>query len=208
MFDNLVTYHIHRRNLLPANDALVYQYILAGNGVFIRAETGFFAALLSIAPGAVRGLPSLQQQFRLKIPRVSARLLDAALADARRARQPNGKLNESLYQFHYRDQAVQVKKPPQSVTGVSVTAVARHAPTLFCDLHSHGNMRAFWSGTDDADEQGALLYAVIGKVDNAPEIRLRVGVYGYWMSLPVTAVFDGDGGFIDLHNKPKKEKSP
>lgn len=198
MFDNLVTYHIYWHNLLPANDALAYQYILAGNGVFIRAETGFFAALLSIAPCTVRGLPSLQQQFRLKIPCISERLLDAVLADARCARQPNGKLNESLYQFHYCDQTVQVKKPPQSVTGVSVTAVAHHPPTFFCDLHSHGNMHAFWSRTDDIDEQGALLYAVIGKLDNAPEIRLRVGVYGYWMALPVTAVFTSAGPFKDL----------
>ena len=123
------------------------------------------------------------------------------LADARRARQPDGDLNEALYQFHHHNQTVQVKKPPQSVTGVSVTAVAHHAPTLFCDLHSHGNMHAFWSGTDNADEKSAILYAVIGKLDSEPEIRLRVGVYGYWMALPVTAVFTNNGPFKDLHEE-------
>ena len=211
MFDNLVTYHIYRRNPLPVNQALAYQYILAGNGVFIRAETSYFAALLPIAPCAVRGLPSLKAQFKLKIPRIPAHLLAAVLTDARRARQPDGRrpdnglpvveLNEVLYQFHHDNQTVQVKKPPQSVTGVSVTAVTHHPPTLFCDLHSHGNMRAFWSGTDNADEQGSLLYAVIGKLDSEPEIRLRVGVYGYWMALPITAVFTSAGPFKDLHEE-------
>ena len=201
MFENLVTYHIHQRNPLLANDALAYQYILAGNGVFIRAETRFFEVLLPIAPCTVRGLPSLKARFELKIPRIPARLLDAVLADARRARQQNGKLNEVLYQFHHHDQTVQVKKPPQSVTSVSVTAVTQHAPTLFCDLHSHGNMHAFWSGTDNADEQSALLYVVIGKLDSKPEMRLRVGVYGYWMALPVTAVFTSTGTFKDLHEE-------
>ena len=41
MFPNLVTYHIHTCNPLTANNALAYQYILAGNGLFIRAETHF-----------------------------------------------------------------------------------------------------------------------------------------------------------------------
>ena len=41
MIDKLVTYHIHKRDPLPANDALAYQYILAGNGVFVRSETRF-----------------------------------------------------------------------------------------------------------------------------------------------------------------------
>lgn len=55
MFDNLVTYHIHRQALLPPSDALAYQYILAGNGLFIRAETHFFEAILPIASCTVRG---------------------------------------------------------------------------------------------------------------------------------------------------------
>lgn len=201
MFDNLVTYHIHRQHPLPDNDALAYQYILTGNGVFIRAETRFFAAILPVAPCTVRGLEPIRQQFKLKIPRVPVRLLEAVLTDARRARRPSDSLNEVLYQFHYQDQTVQVKKPAQSATGVSVTAVTNHASTLFCDLHSHGNMHAFWSGTDNADEQSGLLYSVIGKLDSKPEMRLRVGVYGYWMALPVTAVFTSNGPFKDLHEE-------
>ncbi len=221
MFDNLVTWHIYRRNPLPANDALAYQYILAGNGVFIRAETRFFEALLPIAPCAVRGLEPLQHRFRLKVPRIPARLLDTVLADARRARRQNGGrtdnglpdnrlpdnrlpddgLNEVLYQFHHHGQTVQVKKPPQRATAVSVTAAGSADAAVICDLHSHGNMPAFWSAADDADEQSARLFAVIGKLDSEPEIRLRVGVYGYWMALPVTAVFTSTGPCKDLHEE-------
>ncbi|HFE67599.1 MAG TPA: hypothetical protein ENJ93_10085 [Chloroflexi bacterium] len=211
MFDNLVTYHICRRNPFPANDALAYQYILAGNGVFIRAETHFFEALLSIAPCTVRGLASLRQHFRLKVPRIPARLLDTILADARHARRqnsdrannglPDDGLDEVLYQFHHHGQMVQVKKPPQRATAVSVTAVGSADAAVICDLHSHGNMPAFWSSTDDADEQSARLFAVIGKLDSEPEIRLRVGVYGYWMALPITAVFTSAGPCKDLYEE-------
>jgi PRTRC genetic system protein A len=202
MFDNLVTYHIHKREPLPPNDALAYQYILAGNGLFVRAETHFFDALLPIAPCTVRGLAPLGQQFRLKVPRVPAKLLDTILADARQARRPSGDkegLNEVLYQFHHYGRNVQVKKPPQRATGLSVMAVGSSEPAVFCDLHSHGNMAAFWSRTDDTDEQSARLFAVIGRLDTEPEIRLRVGLYGYWRPLPATAVFTSDDP-LDMPN--------
>jgi len=130
------------------------------------------------------------------------------LTDARRARRPNGSrpengLNEVLYQFHHHDQTVQVKKPPQQATATSVLATGIEDPAIVCDLHSHGNMRAFFSQTDDADEQATKAYVVIGKLDTEPEIRLRVGVYGCWQPLPVTAVFTGSGPFKDLHLKEK-----
>jgi hypothetical protein len=80
-------------------------------------------------------------------------------------------------------------------------AAGSSEPAILCDLHSHGNMRSFWSSTDDADEQSARLFAVIGRLDTQPEIRLRVGLYGYWRPLPVSAVFTGSGPFIDLYRR-------
>ena len=204
MFDNLVTYHVHKCDPLPANNALAYQYILAGNGLFIRAETHFFEAILPIASCTVRGLASLRRHFRLKVPRIPARLLDTILTDARRARQPGGGLNEVLYQFHHHGQTVQVKKPAQQATAVSVSTTEGNDKCILCDLHSHGNMRAFFSQTDNADEQAAKVYAVIGKLDSVPEIRLRVGVYGYWMALPLTAVFTDSGPFKDVYQEQQK----
>lgn len=201
MFPNLVTYHIHRAEPLPPNDALAYQYVLAGNGLFIRAETRFFAACIPIAAAVVRGLPLLAAQFQLRVPRLSARLLEAILADARRARRSDGAFNEALYQFHHHGQTVQVTKPPQRATGVSVLAAGDNAPTVFCDLHSHGAMAAFFSAADNADEQGARLYGVMGRLDGEPEMRLRVGVFGYWQPLPVTAVFAGCGPCKDLYEE-------
>lgn len=204
MFTNLVTYHIHHCPLLPVNDALAYQYVLAGNGIFIRVETRFFEAILPIAPCTVRGLAPLQYHFQIKVPRIPACLLDTVLTDARRARRTDGGLNEVLYQFHHHGQAVQVKKPPQQTTATSVLATSMDDAAVICDLHSHGNMRAFFSRTDDDDEQATKAYVVIGKLDTEPEIRLRVGVYGYWHPLPVTAVFTGTGSFKDLYLKEKK----
>ena len=105
---------------------------------------------------------------------------------------------------------MQVKKPAQQTTPTSVTTSVKTAvaaaDSIICDLHSHGNMRAFFSQTDNADEQGARLYAVIGRLDSEPEMRLRVGVYGYWLPLPLTAVFTNNGPFKDLHQEKDDDK--
>ncbi len=203
MIDNLVTYHVYKHAPLPTSDSLAYQYILAGNGVFVRAETRFFSALLPAATCPVRGLPSLRSHFQLLVPRIPAHLLNTILADARRARRLDNGLNEVLYQFHHHDQSVRVIKPPQQANAATILSTGAGHMSVLCDLHSHGNMSAFFSQADNADEQGIRMYAVIGRLDTKPEMRLRVGVYGYWLPLPVTAVFTSKGPFKDLYLEGK-----
>jgi PRTRC genetic system protein A len=201
LFPNLVTHHVYDGCFLPPFGAQAYQYILAGNGIFVRAETPFFTALMPIAACSVRGLAPLKPRFCLKVARIPEKLLRAALTDAGRARRPDGGLNEVLYQFLHHGNSVQLRRPSQRASGATVVAAGNDDANILCELHSHGNMSAFWSRTDDADEQGARVYAVIGRLDTAPEIRVRVGVYGHWQPLPVTAVFTGAGGFTDLYNE-------
>ena len=56
---------------------------------------------------------------------------------------------------------------------------------LVADIHSHNNMAAFFSATDNRDEKEARVYGVVGKVGNPwPDIKFRAG--------------DGKGGWIDL----------
>jgi hypothetical protein len=70
MFTNLVTYAIHRQTPLPANNALAYPYVMAGNGVFLRAENRFVSAIVPVARCQIRGLAPLEQQIKLKISRL------------------------------------------------------------------------------------------------------------------------------------------
>ena len=159
MFPNLVTYHIHCQEPLPYSDALAYQYILAGNGLFIRTATTFFSVLMPIAKTTVRGLPSLAFEFQLKIPLLPVSLLSDVLTNARLARNADGRLNEVLYHRHHNGRSVQLIKPPQQTTAVSIAAPDASTNTLLCDLHSHGNMAAFWSSTDNAATHSSCVQA-------------------------------------------------
>ncbi len=60
-------------------------------------------------------------------------------------------------------------------------------------------MPAFWSATDNHDEQGIRLYGVMGRLDSVPEMKLRVGVCGHWKPLFVHQLFTGTAGFRDAN---------
>ena len=63
---------------------------------------------------------------------------------------------------------------------------------VVAEFHSHGGSRAFFSATDDRDEQGFRIYGVVGRLDALqPELSLRVGVYGHFAPLDWPQVFDG-----------------
>jgi PRTRC genetic system protein A len=205
MFDSVATYHVHKSSPLPPNDALAYQYVFATTGVYLRAESRFFDVLLPLAPLPIRGLAPLQPHFVLKVPRLPDWLLAAVLLDSRRVRRPDGGLNEALYHFHRDGAGVRVVKPAQRATATGVVGAEGNASKVFLDLHSHGNMPAFWSTTDNYDEQGFRVYGVIGRLDERPDIRLRLGVYGYWFPLPVKLLFDGTGGFVDIVGQKTKK---
>mgnify|MGYP001795843538 FL=1 len=205
MIPNLVTHHVHKERPLPESDAVGYQYVIGSNGIFVRAENRFFSACIPVSRCTIRGLKPVMMQFRLKMNCLNGNLLTAAYRDARRAVNQDGRLNELLYQLRQQpDGRLQMIKPKQRTTPTSISSWPTAADSVICDLHSHGTMPAYFSETDNQDEQGLRLYAVIGNLLRTPEICLRVGVYGYWQSLPVTAVFTHAGPFLDLYKAEAK----
>jgi PRTRC genetic system protein A len=199
MFPNLITYYVHRSDSLPPNNAHLYQYILAGNGLFLRAGTPWWEVMMPLLRYPVRGLLPVQPAFRLLIGRLPESLLAAAYQSALTAREKNGVFREALYSFHVQDKQVRLMRPRQVATPMSVTSAGLDDPTILIELHSHGNIPAFWSSTDDHDEQGIRLYGVMGQLDSMPEIKFRVGVCGHWKPLFVHQLFTGTTDFRDAN---------
>ncbi len=75
--------------------------------------------------------------------------------------------------------------PEQQVSGATVKyqldmeeyPSSRYIQVVSC--HSHNSMNAFFSGTDDNDEQADMLYMVFGKLDTPePEFKIRANLKG------------------------------
>jgi PRTRC genetic system protein A len=191
---------------LPPIGEVMYQYVLAGNGLWIRAEDSRMEALVQIEPVRLYGLAELAPLAELKVDRVPGVWLRSVL-DSARKRMPN----EAMYEFIWdgsRNHAVtrtwRCVAPAQATTPTGIKFEDDGLAVI--DLHSHNSMPAFFSATDDADEQGLRFYAVIGRIDtDTPEIRVRVGVYGHFMDVPADTVFDGLESFIDRFGEDDTE---
>jgi PRTRC genetic system protein A len=71
---------------------------------------------------------------------------------------------------------------------------------IVLDIHSHQRLPPFFSATDDADDVGIAVYAVVGAFGDpgGPAVRARLGALGHWWPVSLGALFDGPLGVRDL----------
>lgn len=182
---------------LPPIPDCLYAYIMAGNGIFLYAKRDDLEVLIPISSVIIAGLPSLEPFANL--PHVPAALMHHVL-QASRENLPN----EILFWFNFdHDQRIwNVDAPLQVCCPASVYPVDESDPLgikALIDLHSHAYMEPFFSPTDDKDEQGFRIFAVIGKVNGSPKIRVRVGVYGNYWDIPAAMIFELPEGIRDAY---------
>ena len=182
-FDRLRTsiagYLVNRPEGLEGEPGLAYDYILAGNGIFVRAlkltRTGetLLRATVLVAEAEVRGLVPLSPRLELPQGEVPWALWLAALRMAQ-LRWPD----ELYLAIRWNAGGYRLEIPEQEATPGSIRYTAVQDTVV--DIHSHGKMGARFSGTDDADDQGFRVSVVVGHVDRLlNEVAARVTVYGH-----------------------------
>jgi len=200
-----------------------YGYVMAHNGVFVWARRQGLEALIPVTSCTIRGLHPVEPYVRLAYRPVDVGLVSEMLRLCRAARTPDGDFLEILFYLAWDSpHGWQLTVPVQKQQAMCVTPVidaldsAHYADTLL-EIHSH-KMEAFFSGTDTADEQGFRLYGVVGYVgsdgEHAPEIRIRVGIYGHFWDISAATVLSLPGGITDCvaqdrlrREKPWREKT-
>jgi PRTRC genetic system protein A len=197
---NPIKYHFYQGQDLP--ESWPYAYLVAQEGVYKMVDTPHFWAYVRLAACRVAGLyhfVDTPAAAILNVPKIPSTWLYAVLDHARKAGQPNGGVLrpvEQMYHFHWLESCWRVAVPKQKATTGQVTYRGGDEASVVLDLHSHHEMGAFFSQTDNRDEQNCRFYAVIGKIYSRPELRLRVGIYGDWAELDPLLLFEGLGPFV------------
>ena len=182
-------------NPLPPISAKLFEYVLASRGVFIRAHRRELSVQFCIAPGSVRGLAELGEEIELHVPRVPVDALRQMLDQARSAKDASDEPVETLFHLFVDDDLRwQMVKPeqiqhPESTRPVDDSPASSYAQALL-EVHSHADLPARFSSWDNQDEMGFRLYAILGRVFHQPELRVRVGLYGYRWEIPAEWVFE------------------
>lgn len=178
-----VGYLFNHQGGIGGERGLFYNYIFASNGIFIEAENKLMQVRIPVAYCDIRGLAPIKERISLLYGSIPQRFFDLALntflADP----------DKEHYVAVTGDAGYHFYMPVQDSNGGSVTYEIGKCVVL--ELHSHGYMRACFSSQDDKDEKGLKFSAVIGKLNATPVVKLRLGVYGYYLPLAWKEVFDG-----------------
>jgi len=191
-----------RTNSLPPITAALYEYVMAGNGIFIRGARREFKAQFCIQPCIVRGLLELGSSLDLNMPRVPREMISEMLRRARAVRDQQGRPCEIVFHLEFADATgwqCHVPKQNQSPMRAkpSDDSPASSYARACIEIHSHVDMHASFSSLDDQDEQGFRVYAVLGCISTRPVMRVRVGLYGYRHDIPAKWIFDLPPGIGD-----------
>ena len=170
---------------LAGAQGIGYDYVLGLGGVYVQSASAHLTARVLIAPCVVRGLAPVSEKVMLPHGRIPSRLLQAGLRWFQDA--PD---TERFFAVRWDGHAYRPVVPPQA--GSRASLIYQPPSGVVAEFHSHGSLSAFFSATDDRDEQGFRIYGVAGRLHTArPELRLRVGVYGHFAPVEWSQVFDG-----------------
>ncbi len=169
-----------------------YDYVLGLGGVYVQSASANLTARVLVAPCIVRGLAPVSEKVTLPNGRIPARLFEVGLRWFQDA--PD---TERFFAVRWDGHAYRPVVPPQA--GSRASLIYQPPSGVVAEFHSHGSLSAFFSATDDRDEQGFRVYGVVGRLHSArPELRLRVGVYGHFAPVEWSQVFDGPAPDVRL----------
>jgi hypothetical protein len=178
-----VGYLINSLTGIEGEPGVFYDYILAAGGVYLKARNAHLAATVCIAPCEIRGLAPLKEDIQILKGKIPLHLLNLALSIF------IAKPDIEQYLAITWEGAYTLKIAPQQGTAASVTYETLKGTVL--EIHSHtGDVPARFSPIDDRDEQGLCIYAVVADMGNlCPTVELRLGIYGYFLTLSQSEVF-------------------
>jgi hypothetical protein len=185
------SYHVLTDATLPLIDEQrLYHYVIAGNGVFVLAQSQDVTLCLPLpSRGRLLQLAEATPFVQFRYPRVSEEIVAALLAHAIAAG-----YNERLFCLLYHDKVWHLHEPPQQATREQVHATTMTPEYLQASIvgHSHHEMDAYFSRGDDQDEimQGWFkIFFVLGTIFTIPQLRVRICAHGYCWDVDASIFF-------------------
>lgn len=184
-------------------------YVLQGNGVYEHRKNKVATFITNISKCSVPGLKSsLEEGWELNVPKIPANLLGEAVSFFREIYKEHS--SEVFLQFYWDkvNSKYIIHCPSQVVSGASVRYENDEMFTdpdkvLVFEIHSHGSMGAFFSGTDDGDEKADRFYGVVGNIKAYfPELKLRMLIGGNAYEIQPQELFDISSEMYHIKSYP------
>ena len=183
--------------------AVLYEYVLAGNGLILRAQRDEFSVSLPLSHREIKGLPEVFVGIKWHRPRIRADIWEEILLHARLSSGASG-FKEDVYLIYW-------DKPLESWRWRPAGRRRSWASTIADDrlpeygeacieLHTHPPGALNFSKADDADESGKFrIFGILIDVHDEPKIRFRCGVYDHLIQIPSSWIGRLPQGIVDLN---------
>lgn len=163
--------------------------VLYRDGEYLLRENAIGVFFRKISDGLYRGLPMGPESFfKFSLPKIPKEILSKQVSFYRATmKRCNQAEAYSIVMYDKEKQEYFLVIPKQKVSKGSVQYSQKDLREKYpsnryievISAHSHNTMGAYFSGIDDRDEQGDMVYMVMGKLDQpSPSFSIRANLYG------------------------------
>ena len=184
--------------------------LVGRDGVFAQVRRTWLDCVLRIADlPPVPPLPygTVQERIAFSFGVIPLKLLERFI-EAGRAALPNEVAGGLIFCAKKNTVRLEVYESLRAGPGgvrYRMPSLAEHE-AIAVDLHTHGRLRAFWSSTDDHDDQGVKVCGVFGNLhEKVPSAAFRLAVNGRFVALPhpwEERSSNDDPGLEDAQDRP------
>lgn len=163
-----------------------HRIIVAKNGTFVEVRRAWLHAVVKLSSHGGLALPFGEVQPSLTLTEPLPGSLLEQFEEHARSRFPNETAAWIVYGKETGYRLLLLDEIQASVGSVKFHRPELDGEELVIDLHSHGQLPAFFSETDDADDYGEVkLAAVVGSLDQPkPTWALRLCLLGLFVPWP------------------------
>ena len=183
--------------------AKLYEYVMAGNGVFVRARRREFTATVPVCRASIKNLPEIKAGIVWHKPKITPRIWQEISANARANSDPKN-FKEDFYAVFWNDYLngwdwAAISRERSLAATLADDQKAEYAAACL-ELHTHPPGAIHFSRADDQDESGKFrLFGILTDIHTQPKIRLRCGVYDYFEQLTADEVGELPEEITDLN---------
>ena len=184
-------------------EAILYEYVLAGNGVLLKAQRDEFTTSVPLVFTEIKGLPAAFVGITWHKPRVPNRIWDEICLHAK-INNSKDDFKEELYLIYW-DQGSdswQWCTAGRDRTWASTIADDRRPEysEACIEIHTHPDGTYQFSTADDQDESGKFrIFGIIVDVHDKPKVRFRCGIYDHLIPIPFSWIGHLPISVVDLN---------
>ncbi len=184
--------------------AIMLEYLMAADGLFVRAKRREFSVCLPLCRVNVKGLPDVESKIVWHKPKIPSSIWQEILSDAR-TRCDFADFKEDVFVVFWNEKDAKwnwkrISRERQRASTIADDTLEEYGEACI-ELHTHPDGAIHFSRADDEDESGKFrIFGILTDIhSNLPKIRFRCGVYDHFIQIPADFVSEMPLGFIDLN---------